>query len=258
MEYRHLNVEKSEGIATVTINRPEVRNALNAETWREIRAVIRELAGDDDVKVAIFTGSGDKAFASGADINVLKQRTMVEALEGESQAILAELEDFSKPTIAAINGYCLGGGCELAMACDIRIAAESARLGQPEVNIGIIPGAGGTQRLARLVGLGKAKELILTGDIIDAQEALRIGLVNKVVPDDQLMAAARDMARKIMAKGPLAVRLAKTVVNVSLSTDLHTGLLLERISEALLFGTEDKLEGTSAFLEKRKPVFRGR
>ncbi|MDK2887762.1 MAG: enoyl-CoA hydratase [Thermoanaerobacter sp.] len=259
MEYKNILLEKDGHIALLTINRPEVRNALDPQTWAEIRSAIRECKFDRDVRVVIITGAGGKAFASGADIRTLRERETLEVLKSEAQETLNDIENLDKPVIAAIDGYALGGGCELAMACDIRIATSRSKLGQPEVNLGIIPGAGGTQRLQRLVGIGKAKELIFTGDIISAQEAREIGLVNKVVeqPED-LLPAAREMARKIIAKGPVAVGLAKLAINVGANTDINSGLLFEKLAQTVAFSTEDRIEGTTAFLEKRKPVFKGK
>lgn len=258
MDFENIILKKEEGIATITINRPEVRNALNKETWSEIKEAIRNVRDDDGVKIVIITGAGDKAFAAGADIRGLKEKTMIEILDGKATEICTEIENLKKPVIAAINGFALGGGCELAMACDIRVAAENARLGQPEVNLGIIPGYGGTQRLPRLVGKGKAKELIFTGDIIDAKEAEKIGLVNKVVPQDTLMDAVKEMASKIMSKGPLAIRLAKAAINLGTELDLAKALEYERFAQSLLFASEDRKEGITAFLEKRKPIFSGK
>ncbi|AEG13964.1 3-hydroxybutyryl-CoA dehydratase [Desulfofundulus kuznetsovii DSM 6115] len=259
MEYKNILLEKDGHIALLTINRPEVRNALDPQTWAEIRSAIRECKFDKDVRVVIITGAGGKAFASGADIRSLRERETLEVLKSEAQESLNDIENLDKPVIAAIDGFALGGGCELAMACDIRIATSRSKLGQPEVNLGIIPGAGGTQRLQRLVGMGKAKELIFTGDIISAQEAKEIGLVNKVVeqPED-LMPAAKEMAQKIIAKAPVAVGLAKLAINVGANTDINSGLLFEKFAQTIAFSTEDRIEGTTAFLEKRKAVFKGK
>lgn len=258
MGFKNLILEKEECIAVVTINRPEVRNALNRETWQEINFLIDQVAKNEEIQVLIFTGAGDKAFVAGADVALLKERTMLETFVNENQAILNRLANMEKVTIAAINGYALGGGCELALACDLRVAAENAKLGQPELNLSILPGAGGTQRLLRLVGIGKAKELILTGELIDATEAHFIGLVNKIVPAGEALRAAKEMAKKIMAKGPLAVRFAKAVLNWGNNTNLETGLIIERLAQTVLFGTEDHLEGLSAFIEKRRPVYKNR
>lgn len=258
MEYKNILLEKENGIGVLTVNRPEVRNALNKETVREIRQAVAEVKEDQSVQVLIVTGAGEKAFVAGADLNSLKVRGAIETLANENQLVLSELANLEKPVIAAVNGFALGGGCELALACDIRIASENAKFGQPEPGLGFLPGAGGTQRLPRLVGTAKAKELIFTGDVIDAREAERIGLVNKVVSPGELMKAAREMAEKIMKKGPLAIRMAKLVIDRGVDVDLTGGLLLERISQAVLFGSEDKKEGISAFFEKRTPEYQGK
>ncbi|MEW6529918.1 MAG: enoyl-CoA hydratase-related protein [Thermodesulfobacteriota bacterium] len=258
MEYQNLVVENEGPVAIVTVNRPEVRNALDADTWQELSGLIDELEKDDSIRIVIITGAGEKAFVAGADIRSLRERSMAATLRGEGQRILNRWEAMEKVSIAAINGFALGGGCELALACDMRIAAEKAVLGLPEINLAIVPGAGGTQRLTRLVGLGKAKEMILTGDLLNAREALTVGLVNKVVPDAELMSSAREMARKILAKGPLAVKLAKAAINSGSNADLQTGLVIERLAQTVLFGTEDRREGIDAFLEKRPAVYRGK
>ncbi len=258
MAYQNIKIEINDGIAVLTLNRPEVRNALDFVTWDEIRSGMRSLRDDDNVHVIIITGAGGKAFASGADIRALHARTVTEQMCSETNDILYEISSHKKPVIAAIDGYALGGGCELAMACDIRIATRKSKFGQPEVNLGIIPGGGGTQRLQRLVGIGKAKELIFTGDIISAEEAEHIGLVEKVVDDGTVLDAALEMANKIKAKGPMAVMLAKMSINVGANTDLLSGLYFERYSQALAFSTEDKAEGTLAFIEKRPANFKGR
>lgn len=259
MSFENILVEQKEKLAYITINRPDVRNALNRQTLDEMVAALHELEQDDSVKCIIFTGAGEKSFAAGADIGQLKERTMLDALEsGSMQQIYDEIEACTKPTIAMINGFALGGGCELAMACDIRVASTNAKLGLPELNLAIIPSAGGTQRLARLVGKGKALEMILTGKIIEAEEAKMIGLVSEVVAPEELVASAEDMAEKIISKGPLAVMLAKLSVHSGTETDMKTALVIERLSQAILFESEDKQEGTSAFLDKRKPDFKGR
>lgn len=255
--YKTILLEVSAGIATLTVNRPEVRNALGAETVAEIQAALRELAGRNDVGVLILTGAGDKAFVAGADIRELRQRGKREGLEAINQELFTAVETFPWPVIAAVNGYALGGGCELSLACDIRVAAEEARFGFPETGLGIMPAAGGTQRLPRLVGWGKAKELILTGEIIDAREAARVGLVSQVVPRSDLLATAKAYAEKILSRGPLAVRLAKLALNVSARAGLDAGLEVERLAQTILFESKDKQEGMTAFLEKRKPKFRG-
>ena len=218
---------------------------------------MRELRFNDDAHVIILTGAGGKAFASGADIKALNARTVSEQMNSEVNDILYEITMHKKPVIAAVDGMALGGGCELAMACDIRIATKKSKFGQPEVNLGIIPGGGGTQRLQRLVGIGKAKELIFTGDIISAEEAERIGLIEKVVEDGTVLEAAIEMAKKIKAKGPVAITLAKQAINVGANTDLYSGLCFERYSQAIAFSTADKAEGTLAFIEKRPAQFKG-
>ena len=257
-EYETILTSVEENVGTIIINRPEVRNALSTQVLGDIRGALAEFRHDDEVGVVVFTGAGDRAFAAGADINELRERTFLDALASLMQAVYDEIEDYEKPTIAAVNGLALGGGCELAMACDIRIASENARFGQPEVNLSIIPGAGGTQRLARLVGKGKATEMILTGEIIGAEEAHRVGLVTRVTSSDELVDAVREMARSIMSKGPLAIRLAKLAIRTGFETDLKTGLVVERLAQAVLLTSEDKWEGTSAFLEKREPESKGR
>lgn len=242
----------------ITINRPDVRNALNKQTLDEIEEALERASADTEVGVVIFTGKGDKSFAAGADISQLTEKTAVDALQGNGmQQIYDKIESFEKPTIAMINGYALGGGCELAMSCDIRIASANAKLGLPELNLSIIPGAGGTQRLARLVGKGKALEMILTGKIIDAEEALQAGLITEMTTPEQLLDKVREVSEKILSKGPLAVKLAKISVHMGTETDMKTGLMLEKLSQAVLFNTEDKNEGTKAFIEKRAPVFKG-
>jgi enoyl-CoA hydratase len=261
MEYSNILLTREEDIAIVTFNRPGVLNVLNQATMEELSAVVDELGNDTDVHCTILTGAGEKAFVAGADINEL--RAIASAIDGadfaaRGQGILFKIENLDKPVIAAINGYALGGGCELAMACDIRIAADSAKLGQPEINLGIIPGYGGTQRLPRLVGKGRAKWLILTGDVISAQEALRIGLVDFLVPAAELMNAAKDLAHRIASKAPLALAWAKRSINVGSETDLVTACAYEASQFGLICGTEDRAEGTTAFLEKRPPQFKGK
>ncbi|SFP49942.1 enoyl-CoA hydratase [Oscillibacter sp. PC13] len=251
-------VEKKDGIGYIWINRPEVRNALNQEIWREVRDAFVSHDKDDEVRVIIVSGKGDKAFVAGSDAKYLKKRTMIETLDRETPLILNEIAAIRKPTIAAVNGYALGGGCELTLACDIRIASERAKLGQTEINLGLIPGAGGTQRLCRLVGLGKGLEMVLTGAIVDAREAERIGLVNKVVPHERLMEEAEAMAEKIKAKSPIIVRLAKASCKDGAGTDMNSALLLECLYQTIAFSTEDHLEGIEAFLEKREPEFKGK
>jgi len=259
VEYNNIIVEKDGHIATLTINRPEKRNALDPQTFAEIRYAIREFRFDSEIRLIILTGAGGKAFAAGADIRSLKERKTLDVLKSEAQEALNAIENLDKPVIAAIDGYALGGGCELAMACDIRIATSRSHLGQPEVNLGIIPGLGGTQRLQRLVGLGKAKELIFTGDIITADEAKSIGLVNMVVSEpENLLQAAKQMAHKIISKAPVAISLSKSALNIGSNIDIHSGLLFEKFAQTIAFSTEDRTEGTTAFLEKRKAEFKGK
>jgi len=258
MEYQNILLELEPPVAILTINRPEQRNSIDPAMIREIGQALGELSSNRDVKVLILTGSGGKTFAAGADIKKLRERTFLETLAPGLQGLCNAIEQFEKPVIAAVNGYALGGGCELALACDIRIAAEEAKFGFPELNLGLIPGAGGTQRLTRLVGEGKAKELIFTGEPVTAAEAERIGLVNKVVPADKLMDTAKEMALKIASKAPLALMLAKKAINVNEEAPKQVGLVVEKLIQAVLESTEDKREGTAAFIEKRAPVFKGR
>jgi enoyl-CoA hydratase/carnithine racemase len=252
--------EKKGAIAYVTLNRPRVLNALNAKTWEDLRAAFGEARDDGEVRGVILTGAGDKAFIAGADISELARLSSVEGEESSAngQAVLNLVENLGKPVIAAINGFALGGGCETAMACTIRIASEAAKFGQPEVKLGVPPGAGGTQRLPRLVGKGRALQLILTGEIITAQEAWRIGLVNEVVPAANLLSRAEAILKQIFANAPVAIRHSLEAVNKGLETSLNEGMALEASFFGLCAGTEDKKEGTSAFLEKRAPQFRGR
>jgi enoyl-CoA hydratase len=244
-------------VAVLTINRPEVRNALDRETVETLTTTLGQLAGRDDVGVVVITGAGDRVFVAGADIRQMRERRRDDGLAAINSSAFSVVERFPKPTIAAVNGHALGGGCELALACDLRVAAEHARFGQPEVGLGIIPAAGATQRLPRIIGLGRAKQLVLTGDPIDAATALDWGLVNEVVPGAELLEAARRWAHRLLARGPLAVRLAKLALDASSRVDLDSGLLLETLAQAVCFESEDKREGTSAFLEKRAPKFRG-
>lgn len=259
MDYENLIVSVDHRIARVTVNRPKVLNALNERTVCEIHAAFASLRNDASVGAVIVTGAGEKAFVAGADINELAVMT---ALQGEAssklgQAALREVETLGKPVIAAINGFALGGGCELALACHIRFAAENAKLGLPEVGLGIMPGYGGTQRLPRIVGLGRAIELIATARMIDAAEALRIGLVNRVLPAAELLPQAEAVAREILTRGPLAVRYAIDAAIRGMETDLTHGLEQESSYFGLLSTTADMREGLTAFLEKRKPTFTG-
>jgi enoyl-CoA hydratase len=246
-------------VALVTINRPEKRNALDGLTRHQLLAVLRELESNPEVRVVVLTGAGDKAFVAGADIAEFEGRTTLDqfrAMNGPS--VYDSVEAFPKPVIAMINGFALGGGCELALACDLRIAADSARLGQPEINLGIIPGGGGTQRLPRTVGTGAAYRLLYTGELIDAAEALRIGLVDEVVPAARLREHVFRLAGSIAEKSPVALQLIKEAVRASLRTALDDGLRHERSLFGIAFGSADKEEGVAAFLEKRKPTFKGR
>jgi len=239
------------------VNRPEVRNALDLETVRGMSAAIETLSADASVGAIVITGAGDTVFVSGADINAIKARTRDDGLAAINSSLFAAIDKCPKVTIAAVNGLALGGGCELALSCDLRIAAAHAKFGQPEVGLGIIPGAGATQRLPRIVGLGRAKHLVLTGDAIDAQRALDWGLVSAVVPAAELMTHALALAEKVLTRGPLAIRLAKLALNASARVDLDSGLLFETLAQAICFDSRDKQEGTSAFLEKRAPKFTG-
>jgi enoyl-CoA hydratase len=257
--YETLLLERRDRVAIITINRPDKRNALNIKTREEGAALIEELRNDESINVLVLTGAGDKAFIAGADIAEFAGRTAHMQRDVMVQRSLFNAVDtFPKPVIAMVNGYCLGGGCEIALACDIRIASENASFGQPEINLGIIPGGGGTQRLTRLVGEGKAMEMILSGQIIDAKTAFDIGLVNHVVPADQLRAKTLELANTIAEKAPIAVRMAKEAVKIASRSSLDEGLRREVDLFALCFATEDKDEGVAAFLEKRKPVFKGK
>lgn len=248
----------SDKIATITINRPDKLNALNAHAKVELKTLFSEIKTDNSINVVILTGSGEKAFVAGTDI---KELTVLDSESGKEfsskgQEVFDLIANLGKPVIAAVNGYALGGGCELALACHIRIASENAKFGQPEVNLGIIPGYGGTQRLARLIGRGRAMELILTGNQIDAQEALHFGLVNRVVPQADLLATATAMAQLIASKGQIAIRMALKAVNMTMETTLSDGQKLEASLFGVCCDTADFREGTTAFLEKRKPAFK--
>ena len=257
--YETILLERRGRVAIVTINRPEKRNALNIQTRAEGAAVLDELRADDSVRVVILTGAGDKAFIAGADIAEFAERTAIDQREVMlERSLFNAIDTFPKPIIAMVNGFCLGGGCEVALACDIRIASEKASFGQPEINLGIIPGGGGTQRLTRLVGEGKSMELILTGEIIDAQNAFAIGLVNHVVPADQLERKTMEIANRIAEKSPIALRLAKEAIRLASRSNLDEGLRREVDLFALCFSSEDKDEGVKAFLEKRKADFKGK
>ncbi|WP_312338714.1 enoyl-CoA hydratase-related protein [Anaerospora hongkongensis] len=260
MTYRNVLFEKEDSIGLLTINRPQVLNALNRETMTEISQVVGKIATDPEVAVLIITGAGEKSFVAGADIS--EMRTL-SALEGRawskfSQATFNAIENLPQPVIAAVNGYALGGGCELAMSCDIRIASDKAKFGQPEVLLGVVAAFAGTQRLPRLVGKGRAKELLFTGDQIDAAEACRIGLVNRVVPAGELLTAAKALAAKIISRGPVAVQLCKAAVNEGLDMDLESAQAYEAEVFGLCFATADQKEGMNAFVEKRPAKFTGK
>src|SRR5580693_266765 len=252
--------EKKDGIAYVTVNRPKVLNALNTSTWTDLRTAFEDARDDAAIRGVILTGAGNKAFIAGADISELSKATALDAERASrfGQEVLDLIENLGKPVIAAINGFALGGGCETAMACNIRIAVDSAKFGQPEVTLGLVPGGGGTQRLPRLVGKGRALQLILSGEMISAQEAYRIGLVNEIVPAVDLITRAEAILKRIAANAPIAVKFALEVVNKGIETSQSEGLLLEASYFGLCAATEDKNEGTAAFLEKRVPRFNGR
>ena len=259
MTFETLRVDPDGPLITVTLNRRKQLNAINRVMVRELDELMATLEGDRAARVVIFTGAGDRAFLAGADIAEFQGPTPVQALEFSQriQRLYSRVEALPQVTIAAVNGFALGGGCELTQCCDLVLASENARFGQPEINLGVIPGAGGTQRLARLVGLHRAKELCYLGEMIDAAEAHRVGLVNRVVPADRLMAEARGLAEKVAAQAPIALRMIKEAMNEGFDLDLPKGLALEAKAWAVAFSTADKQEGVAAFLEKRKPVFKG-
>ena len=260
MELQTLKFEKKNSIAYVTVNRPDKLNALNTQVMSDLREAFTAIRDDKEVRVAILTGAGEKAFVAGADIGELNKNNPIEAKEytHKGQAVLDLIENLGKPVIACINGFALGGGCELAMACSFRLASENAKVGQPEVKLGIIPGYGGTQRLPRLVGKGPALQLLLSGEMISAHEAHRIGLVNEVVPAGELIARAEAIAQKIIANAPLAIQYTLEAVNKGMDMPLREGLFLEATLFAVACATEDKKEGTGAFLEKRAAKFAGK
>jgi enoyl-CoA hydratase len=260
MPFENIVLEKQNGIARITINRPEKRNALNRATRLELIEALKDVENDPLVKVLILSGAGGKSFIAGSDLTDLSTfgpLEMQEFLATLAQGLYTRFEELEKPVIAMINGFCLGGGLELAMACDIRIASDTSKFGQPEILLGIIPGGGGTQRLARLVGVGKAKELIFTGKLIDAQEALRIGIINQITPAKELTETAMSMARHLAKQSPLALKWAKKSINMGQQTGLSIGLDFEALVECLLFSSQDHEEGIKAFLDKRKPEFKG-
>jgi len=259
-KFENIRYEKKNQIAYITVSRPKVLNALNMATMEELRRAFTLVRDDDDVRVAILTGEGEKAFIAGADINEISSLDAIEGKEFASrgQSVLDLIENCGKPVIACVNGFALGGGCEVAMACTMRLASENVKLGQPEVKLGIIPGYGGTQRLARLVGKGPANQILLTGDMITAQEAHRIGLVNEVVAQAELIPRAEAIAQKMIANGPLAIQYCLEAVNKGMEMTLQEGLFLEASLFGVCCATEDKNEGTKAFLEKRAPQFGGK
>jgi enoyl-CoA hydratase len=259
--HEHLVVERTDGVALVTVNRPDKLNALDANVLRELRAAVEDLSTlDGEVRVGILTGAGDRAFVAGADIAAMSRMSTAEALEFSraGHAVCSALEESAFPWIAAVNGFALGGGCELALACDFIVASDRAKIGQPEVNLGLMPGFGGTQRLGRRVGAARARELIYTATAIGADRAMEIGLVNEVVPAEELMDRVREIAGVIASKAPLAIAASKRTISHGLDAGLPAGNELEMNAFSSLFGTEDEREGTAAFLEKRKPNFTGR
>jgi len=261
MNFQDIKLTKEESVATITVDRPKVLNAIRFQTMMEIDHALNDIQGDKNIRVVVLTGGGEKAFVSGGDISIMAQGSgYVESLTEVpmGQQVCNRIELFLKPVIARINGMALGGGTELALSCDIRIAAAHAIFGLPEIKLGIIPGYGGTQRLPRLVGMGIAKELVLTGDHIGADEAYRIGLINRVVTRERLDAEVAEMSGKLSAKSPVALNMAKEALNQGVQADLRTGLAIEAKCFSLCFGTEDRLEGMKAFLEKRKASFKGR
>jgi len=260
MEFKYIIYEKSEGIATITLNRPEALNAFGKEVVEEIIHALEDVKNDENVRVVVLTGSGEKAFSAGADIKAMTGMTPLKARELSlmGERLCLALENLEKPVIAALNGYALGGGLEVAMSCDLRIASENARVGQTEINIGLIPGWGGTQRLTRLVGRTKAKELVFTGKIIDAKTAEQLGLINIVAPPDKFKETVRQFALELASKAPVAVRVAKALINKGADIGLDSALALEREGFGVVASTEDLKEGVSAFTEKRKPIFKGK
>lgn len=259
MEFQNFKLEiDGQGVALFTANRPEKMNALDDVSWAEISEFFTWADKAEEVKVIILTGAGDKAFIAGADLNSLKLKKATDCLGGAGQKALNRIQKCAKPVIAAVNGYAFGGGCETAIACDFRVVSENALFALPETGLGILPGAGGTQRLSRLIGLGRAQDVILLGRKIGAEEAVAIGLATKCVPQENLIAEARKMAGKLIAKGPVAIRIAKQVVQASLSSSQEVGELLEMLALSALCSTEDKMEGVSSFLEKRAPEYKGR
>lgn len=260
MEFKYIIYEKNEGVATITLNRPEALNAFSKEVVEEILHALEDVKTDEAVRVLVFTGAGEKAFSAGADIKAMVGMTALKARELSfmGEKLCVGLENLEKPVIAAINGYALGGGLEVAMSCDLRIASENAKMGQTEINIGLIPGWGGTQRLTRLVGMTKTKEMVFTGRIIDAKTAEQIGIVNMVVPADKFRETVSQFAKDLASKAPVALKVAKALINKGSDIGLESALALEREGFGVVGSSEDLKEGVSAFTEKRKPVFKGR
>lgn len=259
MDYQNFKLSiDSEGVAVFTANRPEKMNAMNDLSWQELNAFFSDADTNPAIRAVILTGAGEKAFIAGADLNSMKLKKSTDCLGGNAQKALNQIERCSKPVIAAVNGYALGGGCEIAIACDFRIVSENASFGLPETGLGILPGSGGTQRLARLVGLGRAKEMILLGKKVRGPEAVGIGLATQCVPLQNLMAEAKKAAGKLLEKGPVAINLAKKVILASLSSSQDVGMLTEMLALSTLCSTEDKAEGVASFFEKRKPDYRGK
>jgi len=260
MEFEHIIYEKGEGIATITLNRPDALNAFSKEVVEEVLQALEDVKADENVRVAVLTGAGEKAFSAGADIKAMKGMNALRARELSlmGQELCYEIENLEKPVIAAINGYALGGGLEVAMACDLRIAVENARVGQTEINIGLIPGWGGTQRLTRLIGKTKAKELVFSGKMIDAKAAEQLGILNLVVSADRFRETVRQFAVELAQKAPVAVKVAKALINKGADMSLDAALALEREGFGVVASTEDLQEGVSAFAEKRKPMFKGK
>ncbi len=260
MAYQNLLYEKDNGIGIVTINRPQALNALNEEAYGELYSLFQDIEKDADVRVVIMTGSGEKSFIAGTDITSMVSLNAAQArvFAGQAKKTCDRIYSLSKPVIAAVNGFALGGGCEVAMCADLRIASENAKFGQPEITLGIIPGSGGTQRLSRLIGMTRTKELVFTGNMIDANAALTMGLVNKVVPQANLMNEAKELAKRIIRNSGIALTLAKIAINSGVNVDLTTGLDIELQCFAQCFATEDQKEGMKAFIEKRKPQFKNK
>ena len=260
MSYENVTVAKEDGLGIVTINRPKALNALNSATLKELSMAFDEMAQATDVQAVILTGGGDRAFVAGADISEMVNYTPpeAEAFAALGQGVMFKIERLPKPVIAAMHGFTFGGGCEIAMACDIRIATDKLKIGQPEVKLGVLPGFGGTQRLARIVGPGKAKEIIFSGDVYDATEALRTGLVDRVVPFEKLMEETKKLAKTIASRGEIAVRLSKDAINAGMDVDIESGCMRERKAFGMCFASQDRIEGMKAFLEKREPKFTGK